>query len=188
MIRGQSTLPTLLLAMPDLVDTWFERSVILLLSHDQDGSFGLVMNQPSDNLEADQLLDMLRIPEPLVLPGVLRGGPVQPDQAFLIHSEKLGGEETISPFPGLHLSSRRETLVELCQTVEDPLWIVLGYAGWQAGQLDQELERGSWFRVPCEGQAKRLLASPREKLWNDLAGLVGLGDLDLPSLSTSYDN
>jgi putative transcriptional regulator len=185
---GPGTVPTLLLAMPDLVDTWFERSVILLLNHDDEGSFGLVVNRRSDHLEADQLLDMLSIPEPLVMPGVLRGGPVQPDQAFLLHNEVLGGEETVSPFPGLNLSSRRETLVELCQTADDPLWIVLGYAGWQAGQLEQELERGSWFRVPCAGQAARLLSSPREKLWDDLASLVGLGALDLPSLSTSYDN
>lgn len=180
-----SLAPGFLLATPKLSGSYFGETVILLLSHDDDGAFGLVLNHETDAIGPQSILQLLDIEEPLIMPGLLSGGPVQPERAFLLHGPGLTGEETMEAGDGLMVSSRRETLAELCQAAEQPFWIVLGYAGWHGGQLESEIEEGAWLATSLCARGKWALDGPREQLWQDLATSMGLEDWDGLSLFTS---
>ena len=173
-----SLAPTLMLAMPDLDGSWFGRTVILLLRHDETGSFGLVVNRPFEEMGSDQVLDLLGITAPLMTPGLLTGGPVAPEQALVLHRTPDAGDDSQEILKGLYLASQRDTLNQLCASSETQYWIVMGYAGWAAGQLEDEIEMGSWFVVPSADQGERILSAPRYKLWSELAEAAGL-DADL---------
>ena len=181
----KSLAPTLMLAMPDLDGSWFGRTVILLLRHDQTGSFGLVVNRPFEEMRSDQILDLLGIASPLLSPGLLTGGPVSPEQALVLHPAANLGDDSEEVLQGLYVASQRDTLDQLCSQSEHPYWIIMGYAGWAAGQLEDEIEMGSWFVVPSEDQGDRILSAPRYKLWNDLAERAGLEPDLLPRANLS---
>ncbi len=180
-----SLAPTLMLAMPDLDGSWFGRTVILLLRHDETGSFGLVVNRPFEGMRSEQVLDLLGIPDPLVSPGLLTGGPVSPEQALVLHPVANLCEGSGAVLQGLYVASQRDTLNSLCHQSEHPYWIIMGYAGWAAGQLENEIELGSWFVVPSNQEGERILRSPRHKLWHDLAQLAGLESDLLPRANPS---
>jgi len=159
--------------MPDLDGSWFGRSVILLVRHDETGSFGLVINRPVEDLGSQDVLDLLGISEPLVTPGLLLGGPVSPEQALVMHRLPNLGPDSERIIDGLFIASQRDTLESLCAESEVGYWIVMGYAGWAAGQLEEEIEMGSWFVVPCDDKAERILSAPRQNLWRDFAASIG---------------
>jgi putative transcriptional regulator len=159
--------------MPDLDGSWFGRSVILLVRHDETGSFGLVINRPVEDLGSQDVLDLLGISEPLVIPGLLLGGPVSPEQALVLHRLPDLGPDNERVIDGLFIASQRDTLESLCSSSEVGYWIIMGYAGWGAGQLEEEIEMGSWFVVPCADKAERILSAPRQNLWRDLAESIG---------------
>jgi len=177
--------PGFLVATPKLSGSYFGETVILLLSHDHDGAFGLVLNHETEAIGPQSVLQLLDIDEPLVMPGLLSGGPVQPERAFLLHGPGLSGEETMDAGDGLMVSSRRETLAELCQGANQPFWIVLGYAGWDGGQLESEIEEGAWLVTSSRSRGAWALGGPREQLWQDLVTSLGLEDWDGLSLFSS---
>lgn len=181
-----SLAPGFILATPKLEGGYFDGTVILMLSHDNEGAFGLVVNRIPDSIQSKSILQLLQIDEPLIMPGVLAGGPVQPERAFLLHGGETWGEETMEACSGLLVSSRQETLALLCKEAKEPFWIVLGYAGWQGGQLEQEIEDGAWLAAPMADRADWVLGESRESLWTDLAVSLGLVDWESQALfSTS---
>lgn len=136
--------PGLLIASPQMRDTNFARSVVLLLQHQDEGALGLVINRESSLKVAD-------VVGRLKLPGVRRssastlwGGPVEPGAGFVIFRGESSEGWNVNP--GIGVSSSRERLATLAQGV-DPFLLCLGYAGWGAGQLDREFETGSWVWV-----------------------------------------
>jgi len=148
--------PGLLLAMPHLIDPNFTRAVVLMIEHNDEGSFGLVVNQPSDML-ASTLLEAMDIEwqggEGAV---VWSGGPVMPTSGWVLHSpaEDLGplapdmaSGSTIELLPGLSLSTSPEKLRLLAESPPDDVRLLLGYSGWGAGQLADEMARGSWLHA-----------------------------------------
>ncbi|MEE2834836.1 MAG: YqgE/AlgH family protein [Myxococcota bacterium] len=180
----RSLAPTLMLATPDLDGGWFSRTVILLLRHDETGGYGLVINRPFRRIDCEQVLELMDIPAPLVSPGLLHGGPVTPEQAVVLHRTPDLGEDSEEIFKGLYLATQRESLNRLCHESDESFWIVMGYAGWGPGQLEQEIELGSWFVVPSAGERERILSGDRASLWSDLASGVGLNPDTLPRVDS----
>jgi len=176
-MNTNSLAPGFLIASPELRGPWFTGSVILLLSHDDEAAFGLIINRKNEQLDGDALLDLLGIDGALLPPTVLMGGPVSPERAFVLHGEGFFGEETTEVLPGLLLSTQQETLASLCQRAEHPLLVALGYAGWGAGQLEQEIEEGSWLHLDKEDAARRVLETPASELWERLADTIGAAAL-----------
>jgi len=172
--------PTLLLAMPQLDGSWFERAVILLLEHDDQGSFGLVLNRGGPEGSVDEVLELLRVERSAVSPGLLIGGPCSPETALVLHNQPKLAPTSNSPVEGLWVARDLDELHRICAEGTDAFWLVLGYAGWSGGQLEDEMEEGSWFIVPPEGQGERLMRAPRHKLWRYLAGSIGLEPDALP--------
>jgi putative transcriptional regulator len=142
--------PALLVAMPQLLDPNFRRAVILLLHHDAEFTFGLVLNRPSE-IGAESLCASLGVDwrgAPAAL--VDWGGPVQPHTGWVV----LGGEERpeledlTEVADGLHFAGSMELLRRVAANPPDRLRIFLGYAGWGAGQLEAELVQGAWLVAP----------------------------------------
>lgn len=156
----------LLLATPALLDPNFAETVVLMLDVNGDGSLGVVLNRPTA-LPVAEVLEAWSdvVAEPEVL---FRGGPVETDGALAVvlrrsdDDEVLGLREVVDRLALLDL----DTPVELVSDELDGLRIFAGYAGWGAGQLDREIEEGSWYVVP--GIARDVFRSDTSTLHRDV--------------------
>jgi len=150
---------TLLVARPVLRDSFFARSVILLLQHGDEGAFGLVLNRPAQAEGA---------PFPIFV-----GGPCKLEGLLMIHGERDWLQESDEPpaqvCPGVFLGDTTcfEKVNEGCAGVECKYRIFAGYAGWGPDQLEGELNEGAWVVVRAAGDM--IFETPAEDLWRRLA-------------------
>lgn len=158
--------PGLLLALPQLRDPNFRRSVIVLTSHADDGAMGFVVNRPLP-AAVPEVLDGLNVPwtgdpaEP-----VWAGGPVSQQSGFVLYDRPAGGEDDPQAeevVPGLWLSASLDTLKRLGEQPPGHFRLMLGYAGWSPGQLESEVLDGSWISAPLDPGF--LFSTPAEELW-----------------------
>jgi putative transcriptional regulator len=169
-----------LIAMPSLQDGYFAHTVTYICEHGDDGAMGLVINQPLD-LKLEQMLRQLDLdPAPAMTEqAVFRGGPVQPDHGFVLHSPEGDWNGTRKLAEGLSLTTSRDILEAMAmgkgpaQTL-----IALGYAGWGPGQLENEIAENSWLVAPASRAI--LFALPPYERWNAAAQLIGI-DMNLIS-------
>jgi putative transcriptional regulator len=135
----------LLVASPKLGDPNFFRSVVLLVRHNEEGAFGVVLNRPSDTTLKEVWGNVSETPcETTAL--VHHGGPC-PGPLMAVHTEEFLAESEI--LPNLYFASDREKLEHLVLKPNDAARFYAGYAGWQAGQLEAEMEAGAWFNSPA---------------------------------------
>jgi putative transcriptional regulator len=143
----------LLVAMPQMADARFERSVIYLCAHSKDGALGLVVNRPFRKLTFPALLDQLDIERgPDTRPiRVLAGGPVEEGRGFVLHSDDYVREDTLKVEHGFALTATIEILKALAKG-EGPQrsLLALGYSGWGPGQLEREISENGWLNVPAD--------------------------------------
>ena len=140
----------LLLAMPGIGDPRFERAVIAVCAHDENGALGIGIGRVIPRLGFHALLGQLDIDRG-VAPDVAvhLGGPVEPQRGFVLHGQDWGGEDTIRVGDRWALSGTLDVLRAIAQGDGPARWLVaLGYAGWGEGQLDAELTRHGWFATP----------------------------------------
>ena len=139
--------------MPQLADPNFSRSVVLMIEHGAQGSFGLVINHPSP-IKASELLDSLEMSwagdESAV---VWAGGPVSPSTGWVLH-EPLGiaepGGGTISITSSISLSTSPDRLRAIANAPPRSIRLLLGYSGWGPGQLEAEMSRGAWLHAAAD--------------------------------------
>lgn len=138
-----------LVAMPGLVDGLFTGSVTYLCEHDEEGAMGIVINRPSSFVFSDLFEDKLEIVESMRANRVLAGGPVHIDRGLIIHDGDKEWDSTIRLDNGLLLTSSND-IVEAIAKNEGPdnFLIVLGYAGWGPGQLEDEIIQNAWLTTP----------------------------------------
>lgn len=175
MAETQSLAGSFLIAMPSLADPNFWRSVVLIGVHsDQEGAFGLVVNRPLD-LELDQVLSELGDPvEGCSASSVLCGGPVQPQQGFVLfeHTAAVADDEVITIAEAVTISGSSEVLSDLAHgRLPGRFELMLGYAGWSPGQLEREIEENSWLVAPLD--LAILFEVPAEDRW--VAALRSIG-------------
>ncbi|CAN5605832.1 YqgE/AlgH family protein [soil metagenome] len=173
----------LLLATTALVDPNFAETVVLLLDVDDDGVLGVVLNRPT-GLAVDDVLAPWA--DEVAEPGVLfQGGPVETDGALAVALRRsddegaLGFRVVVDRLALLDL----DTPVELVSSELDQLRIFAGYAGWGSGQLQDEIEEGSWYVVP--GTADDVFRPDTATLWRDVLRRQP-GDLALHSTRTAH--
>ncbi len=136
-----------LLAMPGIGDPRFERAIIAVCAHDQDGALGIGIGETIEGLTLHDLLEQFEI-EPGEAPDmpVHFGGPVEPRRGFVLHSPDWGGQDTIDVGGRWALSGTIDVLRAIAEGNGPSKWLVaLGYAGWGEGQLDAEMARHGWF-------------------------------------------
>ena len=143
----------LLLAMPQMQDHRFARSVIYLCAHNESAAMGLVINKLIGSLTLGELLEQLKIPSPGLIgaPRVHFGGPVQQERGFVLHSADYTEKESMVVGNNLALTATADILRAIGRG-EGPRrsLLALGYAGWGPGQLDNELQQNSWLTVPAD--------------------------------------
>lgn len=140
----------LLLAMPGLGDPRFHRAVIFICTHDETGAMGLVINHEHDEAGFPALLGQLGLPERLAAKApalyVMKGGPVDPERGFLLHSPDFSRKETIALGEDYAITGTIEALKALAEGKgPEKALFILGYAGWTPGQLEEEIRRNSWL-------------------------------------------
>lgn len=169
--------PCLLVAVPQLGDPNFNRGVVLLLEHGDEGSMGLLVNRPSDldigtfcasqsmTFNGDRSLN------------VFSGGPVQTDRAFILHSSDHEGPETETIRGSLRLSYSLESLRILVETPPTRFRVYLGYAGWGDGQLAQEITVGAWLVNSLDESL--VFANDSEQVWETALRGMGIDPVQL---------
>lgn len=163
--------PGFLLAMPQLGDSNFARAVVLMIEHSSTGSMGLVVNRQAPLTLSDLAKSQsLRVSRGLLNEPVYVGGPVEPQRGFVLHDSDLVHERH-EVVPGLYLSVTMDALTPLLSEGGQRIRFCLGYAGWGAGQLEQEISQGSWLFT--EATSTAVLDADPEKLWD--ATVRGMG-------------
>ena len=140
----------LLLAMPGIGDPRFDRAVIAICAHDDNGALGIGIGHVLHGIRFHDVLRQFDI-APGAAPDVAvhSGGPVEPQRGFLLHSLDWGGQESLQVSDRWALSATLDILRAIAQGKGPTRWIAaLGYAGWGAGQLEEEMCGNGWFATP----------------------------------------
>jgi putative transcriptional regulator len=163
-----SLAPGFLIAAPPLGDPNFDRSVVLLAAHGPDGAFGWVLNGREVMTLGELLVRADLVTEAPDLSGSVRvGGPVSPDQVWLVYR----ADERFDAFDGqldvgdgvIASASRRVLEAIAAGEVPNDLMALVGYAGWAPGQIENEIRAGAW--LPTELEAALVFDVPRKELW-----------------------
>lgn len=171
----------LLVAMPGMVSGGFENTVIYLCEHSENGALGLVVNRPTD-LTVGDLLERLNLSlsldiGPVSGMPVCFGGPVQTDRGFVLHTA-AGAYSSSIGLGDLALTTSRDVLQDVAQGKgPDDVLITLGYAGWGAGQLEEEMAANAWLNVQASHAI--LFKLPHEARYNAALAQLGIDPLML---------
>jgi putative transcriptional regulator len=163
--------------MPGLADPNFWQSVVLLGVHSHDeGAFGLVVNRMLDVDLCEILIEIGEEPVNDELPEVLAGGPVQPSHGFVLFERGEGetpADEDIAISDTISVSGNTETLARLASgSSGGRYFLLLGYSGWQPGQLEKEIEDNSWVIAPLDTSI--LFDVPAEERWSAALRSIGI--------------
>jgi putative transcriptional regulator len=182
--------PVLLLAMPQVLDPHFHRSVVLLLRHEEEGSFGFIVNRPLETrlLEILEDLDIAEWTGSRDAPAHF-GGPVQPQLGSVLFApeddEHLEGEAITEVIPGVGLTHHVGDLERLAKRPPRRFRLLLGYAAWGGGQLMEEILRNDWLLAPVDPDL--IFATDAETLWDTALRSVGVDPASLPSWTGTQD-
>jgi putative transcriptional regulator len=175
--------PILLVAMPQVLDPFFHKSVVLLLHHEDEGSFGFIINRAT-GIKVNEILQGMEVGwqggRDLV---AYFGGPVQPQLGTVLFSpEEVEGDAATEVIPGLALTQHIGDLAQLAESPPDQFRLLLGYAGWGAGQLMEEILRNDWLTAPPKSDL--IFAPDPEQVWGEALRSVGVDPSLLPSWTT----
>jgi len=145
----------LLVAMPGIDDERFEHAVILICAHAPDHAMGLRLDRPAPGVDLKGVLAQLKTPAPEAAAdrAVLVGGPVERERGFVLHTDDWMIEDASMPFgEGLAMTGTREALLAMIDPVSGPRRsvLMLGYAGWGDGQLENELGENVWLTADAD--------------------------------------
>ena len=175
----------LLIAMPGISDPRFERALILVCAHDDQHAMGLALNNPVEGLTVPDLLDKLDIKSTIRLPPdlVLLGGPVECERGFVLHTTDYQGPFSLDVGQGVALSATREVLEAMASHDGSPSrsLLALGYAGWGAGQLENEIKQNVW--LTCEADDALIFDHDYEKKWTRALAKLGVDPERLSSVA-----
>ena len=168
----------MLIAMPSIGDSRFERTVIYMCVHNPDGAMGIIINKPAPHLDFPELLEKLSITpenqrdEDIYCP-VLVGGPVETGRGFVLHTQDYFSEESTLPVDeNIGLTASREILRAIASGYgPSHALLALGYAGWAPGQLDAEMQANGWLH--CDTDPDLLFDIPLDMKYD--AALAKLG-------------
>lgn len=175
-----------LIAMPALDDPNFYHTTTYICEHDEDGALGVVINRPL-HMRLGEILAHMDI-EPgndeISSRPVYRGGPVQSNRGFVLHEPSGDWEATLKVTDKIGITSSRDILQAIAAGKgPEKVIVTLGYAGWGAGQLEQELAANTWLNGPASSRI--VFDTPSEERWMAAAALLGV-DLNLLSSDTGH--
>lgn len=166
----------LLIASPSMEDPYFARTVTYICEHNEHGAMGLVINQPVGMKlkelveQVDEKAEVLKEKADNI---VLAGGPVSQDRGFILHTTQPGWSASLSMTSEIMVTTSKDIISSLgnAQAPEKSL-VILGYAGWTAGQLEEEIQTNSWLMV--EADTEILFDVPIHKKWETAVQRLGI--------------
>jgi len=168
----------LLVAMPSMPDARFARSAVYICSHGPNGAMGIIINRLFNDADFGMLLDQLNIVQSARTPDlpVYYGGPVETGRGFVLHSADYVREGTVVVGDNIALSAT----VEILQAIADGggperLIMALGYSGWGAGQLEEEMKANGWLTVPADEEL--LFDVALDKKWERALAKIGVSPM-----------
>jgi putative transcriptional regulator len=175
-----------LIAMPALADPNFHHTTTYICEHDEDGALGVVINRPLSMRLGEILehMDIRHAPEDILTRPVYMGGPVQSDRGFVLHEPIGDWEATLQVTDKIGITSSRDILQAIAEgTGPEKSIVTLGYAGWGAGQLEQEIADNAWLSGPADSHI--VFDIPSEQRWEAAAASLGV-DLNLLSSDAGH--
>ncbi len=177
-----------LVAMPSMQDDRFARSVIYLCAHSDEGAMGIVVNQAAPQIAFPDLLIQLdiipdgpeiRLPRAASRMIVQRGGPVETGRGFVLHSADYFAENSTLPIAeDICLTATLDVLKAIASgSGPENAMLALGYAGWGAGQLEQEIQANGWLSL--KGDARLIFDPDLDRKYDRALGLIGVDPLML---------
>jgi putative transcriptional regulator len=165
----------LLIAMPYMGDPNFAQTVALICDHSSRGALALILNKPLP-MRMGEIFEQLEIEldqGPLRERQVLRGGPMQTDRGFVVHRACGEWDSTLKVSDALHVTTSRDILAAMARG-EGPneAVIALGYAGWDGGQLEEEIRANAWLSAPVD--LGLIFKLPFELRWHAAGRLLGV--------------
>jgi putative transcriptional regulator len=165
----------LLIAMPGMGDPRFDKSLIYICAHSEDGAMGLIINKPAVDLQFSDLLEQLKItPAQSYRPiEVHFGGPVEHGRGFVLHSKDYIAEDsTLEVNDEFGMTATLDILEDISQGHGPNVCLLaLGYAGWGPGQLEEEIRDNGW--LTCDADAALIFSPKNQDKWRD--AIVSLG-------------
>jgi putative transcriptional regulator len=165
----------LLVAMPQMLDERFAKSVIYLCAHTEDGAMGLVVNKLLENIDFPDLLDQLDLSP---APGgddirVYFGGPVESGRGFVLHTSDYVQDETMVIDDQIAMTATTDILRDIAEG-DGPRnsLLALGYAGWGPGQLDTEIQANGWLSVAADDTL--VFGSDPDTIWKGALAKMGI--------------
>ncbi|MEN8178185.1 MAG: YqgE/AlgH family protein [Pseudomonadota bacterium] len=175
-----------LIAMPGLADPNFFHTVTYICEHSEQGAMGLVINRPMGLQLADifEQLDIKITDSNILQVPVYMGGPVQGDRGFVLHNTDSEWDSTLQVTAEISVTTSMDILQAIA-TGQGPAHslITLGYAGWGAGQLEEELAQNAWLSGPAESDI--IFSRASDQRWQAAADLLGV-DLNLLSSEAGH--
>ncbi len=180
----------LLVAMPTIQDERFNRSVIYLCAHSSEGAMGIIVNQPAPNIRFSDLLvqldvipgeGLIELPKHGDIVRVLKGGPVETQRGFVLHSGDYFVKDSTLPIQGGICLTATLDILKAIANGSGPASAVLalGYAGWAPGQLESEIQANGWLN--CEADSALIFGTDAERKYDLALKKIGI---DLGKLST----
>ena len=174
----------LLVATPQMTDPRFRRAVIFICQHDIEAAMGLVVNQPNSDLSFQKLAGHLNLNQPFLdtEDPVYTGGPVEPQRGYILHTDDQMLPETIPIANGICLSLHVDMISEITRGLGPSFAkVMLGYAGWSAGQLENEMRENMWVHLPATTDI--LFKTDTDNLWDKSFARIGVNPATLSSTS-----
>jgi putative transcriptional regulator len=164
-----------LIAMPTLEDPNFSKTVTYICAHSDEGAMGIVINRPME-IDLSEVFSQMHIETGEAEPNsqaVYLGGPVHQDRGFIVHNPADDWESSIHVTEELAVSTSRDILEAIgAGTGPKNTLVALGYAGWGAGQLEQEMAHNSWLSGPASLEI--IFDVPAEHRWQSAAAAMGV--------------
>jgi len=178
----------LLLAMPSMGDPRFHRAVIFICAHDEEGAMGLVINHSMPGIEFNDLMGQLKLESDIRVDfeklnlDVMYGGPVETARGFLLHSGDFTRADTMMVNKSYGVTGTVDALKDIA-TGKKPenLMFILGYAGWEAGQLDEEIQNNAWLVVDPDPDL--VFGDNPEAKWTQAVNKLGIDPAMLSSVA-----
>jgi len=169
----------LLIATPNMGDSYFTNTVIYICEHNIDGTMGLIINKPFKNLLFSDVLEQMSISkaENIDDKAIMQGGPVKKERGFILHKDMQSWESCLHIQDDIYLTTSRDIIAALAENKGPSAFIfTLGFSGWDPGQLESEIAANNWLVIPADSPL--LFDQPHQSIRSQAAKTLNI-DIDL---------
>ena len=162
-----------LVSMPHMNDPFFEKSLIYICEHDDDGAMGIIINKTLPSQNVQEILTQTGLNKVKPYPEIFIGGPIATNMGLILHDSGYESDGELKISTKIKLTSNNQIIEDIINNngPKDYLFL-LGYSGWSQGQLEQEIENGDWLFMPAN--YKQIFQKPSSSKWNDTATQFGI--------------